>query len=61
MYFFFSFTPCFPDVHPLARDANPVTRYDLVANIIHQGKPNDGQYKCHIFHQVYKFLLMIFF
>lgn len=35
-------------VHPLAREENPVTRYDLVLNIFHEGRPHDGQYKCHL-------------
>ncbi|PFH31607.1 putative ubiquitin specific protease 39 isoform 2 [Besnoitia besnoiti] len=31
-------------------ELNPVTKYDLVANICHQGKPHDGQYKVHVLH-----------
>nr|CAJ20366.1 ubiquitin carboxyl-terminal hydrolase, putative [Toxoplasma gondii RH] len=31
-------------------DLNPVAKYDLVANICHQGKPHDGQYKVHVLH-----------
>jgi ubiquitin C-terminal hydrolase len=28
------------------------TKYDLLANIIHEGKPDSGFYKCHVKHKV---------
>ncbi|CDI83040.1 ubiquitin carboxyl-terminal hydrolase, putative [Eimeria praecox] len=37
-------------VHPDALEDNPVTRYNLVANICHQGKPHDGFYKAQVLH-----------
>ncbi|KAL8426654.1 hypothetical protein Efla_005911 [Eimeria flavescens] len=37
-------------VHPDALEENPVTRYNLVANICHHGKPHDGFYKAQVLH-----------
>jgi len=37
----------------LAASQPPSTRYDLIANIVHDGKPNkelSGSYKCHVLH-----------
>lgn len=42
----------FSDVHPDALDDNPVTRYNLVANVCHHGKPHDGFYKAQVLHAV---------
>ena len=38
-----------PDAHA---ELNPVARYDLVANVCHEGRPVDGKYKVHVLHQV---------
>jgi len=38
-------------VHPDCQPANPETKYDLVANICHDGKPEKGTYKTQVFHQ----------
>lgn len=43
---------CDSDVHPDALEINPVTRYNLVANVCHQGKPHDGFYKAQVLHAV---------
>jgi len=37
-------------IHPDCQPANPETKYDLVANICHVGKPEGGSYKCQVFH-----------
>lgn len=37
-------------VHPDALEDNPVTRYNLVANVCHHGKPHDGFYKAQVLH-----------
>lgn len=37
-------------VDPDAVDLNKVTRYNLVANVCHEGKPQSGAYRVHIFH-----------
>ncbi|CEL97950.1 unnamed protein product [Vitrella brassicaformis CCMP3155] len=37
-------------VHPEAQEENPVTRYDLIANVCHEGKPHDGKYRAHVLH-----------
>eukprot|EP01071_Lankesteria_metandrocarpae_P012880 Lankesteria_metandrocarpae@DN6369_c0_g1_i1.p1 len=37
-------------LHPDAVVLNAVTRYDLVANICHVGKPHEGFYKIHVCH-----------
>ncbi|OEH79031.1 ubiquitin carboxyl-terminal [Cyclospora cayetanensis] len=37
-------------VHPDALEDNSVTRYNLVANICHHGKPHDGFYKAQVLH-----------
>lgn len=42
----------FADVHPDALEDNPVTRYNLVANVCHHGKPHDGFYKAQVLHAV---------
>ncbi|XP_022653383.1 U4/U6.U5 tri-snRNP-associated protein 2-like isoform X3 [Varroa jacobsoni] len=42
----------FGDVLALeARKANPENVYDLVANIVHEGEPNKGTYRCHVLHR----------
>mmetsp|Transcript_43283 Transcript_43283/g.70062 ORF Transcript_43283/g.70062 Transcript_43283/m.70062 type:complete len:514 (+) Transcript_43283:47-1588(+) len=38
-------------IHPDCQPANPETKYDLVANICHDGKPEKGTYKIQVFHQ----------
>lgn len=38
-------------IHPDCQPANPETKYDLVANLCHDGKPEKGTYKTQIFHQ----------
>jgi hypothetical protein len=45
----------FPGLHPDAVDANPHTKYDLVANVVHVGKATAGEYKI----QVSRLLLKI--
>ncbi|KAF8819927.1 putative ubiquitin specific protease 39 isoform 2 [Cardiosporidium cionae] len=37
-------------IHPDAHELNPVTRYNLVANVCHQGQPRNGIYKVHLLH-----------
>lgn len=37
-------------VHPDCQPANPETRYDLVANVCHDGKPEKGTYKVQVYH-----------
>eukprot|EP00923_Selenidium_pygospionis_P014095 GHVN01024279.1.p1 GENE.GHVN01024279.1~~GHVN01024279.1.p1 ORF type:complete len:178 (-),score=14.03 GHVN01024279.1:151-684(-) len=37
-------------IDPAALHLNPQTRYNLVANVCHEGKPRDGVYKVHILH-----------
>ncbi len=36
-------------IHPDCQPANPETKYDLVANVCHDGKPEKGSYKAHMF------------
>ncbi|CAE7350260.1 Usp39 [Symbiodinium sp. CCMP2592] len=38
-------------IHPDCQPANPETKYDLVANVCHDGKPERGTYKVQVFHQ----------
>mmetsp|Transcript_75380 Transcript_75380/g.157081 ORF Transcript_75380/g.157081 Transcript_75380/m.157081 type:complete len:511 (+) Transcript_75380:130-1662(+) len=38
-------------IHPDCQPANPETKYDLVANVCHDGKPEKGTYKVQVFHQ----------
>eukprot|EP00933_Yihiella_yeosuensis_P081375 TRINITY_DN94979_c0_g1_i1.p1 TRINITY_DN94979_c0_g1~~TRINITY_DN94979_c0_g1_i1.p1 ORF type:complete len:515 (-),score=102.08 TRINITY_DN94979_c0_g1_i1:120-1664(-) len=38
-------------IHPDCQPANPETKYDLVANVCHDGKPDNGTYKIQVFHQ----------
>lgn len=38
-------------IHPDCQPANPETKYDLVANVCHDGKPEKGTYKVQTFHQ----------
>jgi U4/U6.U5 tri-snRNP-associated protein 2 len=38
-------------IHPDCQPANPETKYDLVANVCHDGKPEKGTYKVQIYHQ----------
>jgi U4/U6.U5 tri-snRNP-associated protein 2 len=38
-------------IHPDCQPANPETKYDLVANVCHDGKPERGTYKIQVFHQ----------
>eukprot|EP01054_Gregarina_sp_Poly1_P001423 Gregarina_sp_Poly_1__1422@NODE_1354_length_4307_cov_66_336085_g908_i0_p1_GENE_NODE_1354_length_4307_cov_66_336085_g908_i0NODE_1354_length_4307_cov_66_336085_g908_i0_p1_ORF_typecomplete_len462_score72_91UCH/PF00443_29/2_8e44zfUBP/PF02148_19/1_5e12UCH_1/PF13423_6/8_8e07_NODE_1354_length_4307_cov_66_336085_g908_i028914276 len=38
-------------VDPNALGENPCTKYDLIANIIHEGKPESGFYRIQSFHQ----------
>lgn len=44
------------DLHDcLADDAKPLhkfTTYDLISNIIHDGKPEDGTYRVQLLHSV---------
>mmetsp|Transcript_113431 Transcript_113431/g.366970 ORF Transcript_113431/g.366970 Transcript_113431/m.366970 type:complete len:514 (-) Transcript_113431:58-1599(-) len=37
-------------IHPDCQPANPETKYDLVANVCHDGKPEKGTYKVQTFH-----------
>jgi len=37
-------------IHPDCQPANPETKYDLVANVCHDGKPEKGSYKVQSFH-----------
>eukprot|EP00928_Gymnodinium_smaydae_P079284 TRINITY_DN63252_c0_g1_i1.p1 TRINITY_DN63252_c0_g1~~TRINITY_DN63252_c0_g1_i1.p1 ORF type:complete len:571 (-),score=140.58 TRINITY_DN63252_c0_g1_i1:103-1629(-) len=37
-------------IHPDCQPANPETKYDLVANVCHDGKPEKGTYKTQIYH-----------
>lgn len=37
-------------IHPDCQPANPETKYDLVANVCHDGKPEKGSYKVQVFH-----------
>lgn len=37
-------------IHPDCQPANPETKYDLVANVCHDGKPEKGIYKVQVFH-----------
>jgi len=37
-------------VHPDCQPANPETKFDLVANVCHDGKPEKGSYKVQVFH-----------
>jgi len=37
-------------IHPDCQPANPETRYDLVANVCHDGKPEKGTYKIQVYH-----------
>lgn len=37
-------------IHPDAVDDNACTKYNLVANICHDGKPQDGTYRMHVLH-----------
>merc|ERR1711881_53916 len=37
-------------IHPDCQPANPETKYDLVANVCHDGKPEQGTYKVQVFH-----------
>merc|ERR1711924_363398 len=37
-------------IHPDCQPANPETKYDLVANVCHDGKPEKGTYKVQVFH-----------
>ncbi len=32
----------------------PSTKYDLVSNVCHEGKPADGFYKCHLLNKANK-------
>lgn len=34
------------------QSAHPNTTYDLVANIVHDGKPTEGSYRIHVLHHV---------
>lgn len=46
----------------IAADANvPNTCYDLIANIVHEGDPNEGKgsYRVHIFHQVIEIIELL--
>eukprot|EP01057_Protomagalhaensia_wolfi_P001912 Protomagalhaensia_wolfi_Nauph_80__1911@NODE_21_length_4819_cov_15_300837_g16_i0_p1_GENE_NODE_21_length_4819_cov_15_300837_g16_i0NODE_21_length_4819_cov_15_300837_g16_i0_p1_ORF_typecomplete_len497_score112_31UCH/PF00443_29/3_3e03UCH/PF00443_29/5_5e45zfUBP/PF02148_19/3_2e11UCH_1/PF13423_6/7_8e02UCH_1/PF13423_6/4_1e08_NODE_21_length_4819_cov_15_300837_g16_i016923182 len=38
-------------VDPDALDINPCTKYDLVGNVIHEGKPESGYYRVQVLHQ----------
>mmetsp|Transcript_23610 Transcript_23610/g.42677 ORF Transcript_23610/g.42677 Transcript_23610/m.42677 type:complete len:505 (-) Transcript_23610:43-1557(-) len=38
-------------IHPDCQPANPETKYDLVANVCHDGKPERGTYKLQTYHQ----------
>lgn len=38
-------------IHPDCQPANPETKYDLIANVCHDGKPEKGTYKVQVFHQ----------
>lgn len=38
-------------IHPDCQPANPETKYDLVANVCHDGKPERGSYKVQSYHQ----------
>mmetsp|Transcript_8000 Transcript_8000/g.22516 ORF Transcript_8000/g.22516 Transcript_8000/m.22516 type:complete len:519 (+) Transcript_8000:108-1664(+) len=37
-------------IHPDCQPANPETKYDLVSNVCHDGKPEKGTYKIQVFH-----------
>jgi len=39
-------------LHPDSHGDHPMTRYSLVASITHTGKPEEGEFKVHIFHEV---------
>ncbi|XP_003746510.1 U4/U6.U5 tri-snRNP-associated protein 2 [Galendromus occidentalis] len=36
---------------PELRRVNPENAYELVANIVHEGEPNKGTYRCHVLHR----------
>lgn len=38
-------------IHPDCQPANPETKYDLMVNVCHDGKPEKGTYKVQVFHQ----------
>lgn len=35
-----------------AQATEKITTYDLVANIVHDGKPSEGSYRIHVLHHV---------
>lgn len=35
------------------------TTYDLIANVVHDGKPNEGAYRIHVLHHVICILFLI--
>lgn len=35
-----------------AQVTEKVTTYDLVANVVHDGKPTEGSYRIHVLHHV---------
>ncbi|KAJ1517274.1 U4/U6.U5 tri-snRNP-associated protein 2 [Coelomomyces lativittatus] len=41
------------DMSPFVSDDSIKAKYNILANIVHEGKPEDGQgvYKCHVYHQ----------
>lgn len=39
-------------------DGKESAKYDLIANICHEGEPNKGSYKIHVYHKVKCFLLV---
>ncbi|KAF8823109.1 putative ubiquitin specific protease 39 isoform 2, partial [Cardiosporidium cionae] len=50
LFFWICVLTLFVDIHPDAHELNPVTRYNLVANVCHQGQPQNGIYKVHVLH-----------
>ncbi len=35
-----------------AQATEKITTYDLVANVVHDGKPTEGSYRIHVLHHV---------
>lgn len=41
-----------------AQATEKITTYDLVANVVHDGKPTEGSYRIHVLHHVSGFIFL---